>query len=156
MLNLFLLRHAEAEPFSPFGDSQRPVSHGGREQLNALLARRHDQLQEAGLWLVSPYLRTQQTCQQLYFGSGRVETIEQLTPESHPTTAIAAIDMALESLPNSDHTQSVVAVTHMPLIGDLIEQLCGQRIGVSTATLTLIQFDIFGPQLGTLVWSDNP
>jgi len=156
VLNLFLLRHAEAEPFSPFGDSQRPVSHGGREQLNALLARRHDQLQEAGLWLVSPYLRTQQTCQQLYFGSGRVETIEQLTPESHPTTAIAAIDMALESLPNSDQTQSVVAVTHMPLIGDLIEQLCGQRIGVSTATLTLIQFDIFGPQLGTLVWSDNP
>jgi len=156
VLNLFLLRHAEAEPFSPFGDSQRPVSHGGREQLNALLARRHDQLQEAGLWLVSPYLRTQQTCQQLYFGAGRVETIEQLTPESHPTTAIAAIDMALESLPNSDQTQSVVAVTHMPLIGDLIEQLCGQRIGVSTATLTLIQFDIFGPQLGTLVWSDNP
>jgi len=155
VLDLLLLRHADAVPQAVACDSQRPLSEFGRRQLDGLAERRGAELAAAGQWLVSPYLRTCQTHVALASVTAPLALCQQLTPDAAPGEAIAAIEAAAQPLLAAGSSARLVAVTHMPLIGELIEQLSGQRIGVPTAALTLIRFEIFGPQLGTLVWSDS-
>lgn len=158
MLELYLLRHADALPpvgASEAADCQRPLSQRGLAQLAALRQRREPLLQRTQHWLVSPLLRTQQTAAQLRPADSSLKLCERLTPDSRCKEAIAAIDTLLAPHLVGGLPVSAVVVTHMPLIGDLIEQLSGQRIAVPTAALSLIKFDLFAPQLGTLMWSDS-
>ncbi len=155
VVTLLLLRHGDAVAAAVGGDSQRPLSAFGRSQLAALAARRQRELAAVSEWLVSPYLRTQQSYAELADPALPHRLCEALTPNASPAAAIAAIEAAAAPRLAAGQPATVAAVTHMPLVGELIEQLCGERIGVPTAALTLIRFEIFGPQLGTLVWSDS-
>lgn len=155
MFTLLLLRHADAVATAVGGDSQRPLSAFGRSQLEGLAARRQSELAAVGQWLVSPYLRTRQSYLELADPARPHAFCEALTPGASPTAAVAAIETAAASLLAADQPSSMAVVTHMPLVGELIERLCGERIGVPTAALTAIQFDLFGPHMGRLLWSDS-
>ena len=83
-MQLFILRHAEAEPHAS-SDFARNLTPTGRAQLTQV-ANRH--LQELGsisqVW-VSPYVRTQQTLEHiraLMPAGVAIQTTEDLTPDS--------------------------------------------------------------------------
>ena len=112
-MNLWILRHGEAEPHAR-RDAERELTAHGREQVLHSAARLIGQPLDS--ILVSPYVRAQQTAElvrkTLGFTSVLV-TVPWLTPESEPK-------YALGKLPD---TGNVLLVSHQPFVGELISLL---------------------------------
>ena len=112
-MNIWILRHGEAEPHAR-RDAERELTAHGREQVlhsaTLLIGQPLDSI------LVSPYVRAQQTAElvrkALGFTSGLI-TVPWLTPESEPKFAVS-------KLPDSGN---VLLVSHQPFVGELISLL---------------------------------
>lgn len=116
-MNLYLMRHGEAEP-RQYDDPQRALTSGGR--LDVLRVAR----QFAALGITpdacyySPYLRTTQTCSLFLAEAGlavKAEPLSLLTPEHRASQVLGF----LQRLAAND----VVLVTHNPLVSELMAVL---------------------------------
>lgn len=154
-MEIFLLRHGNAES-SAVRDSDRKLSAEGREELHRVLGACVLQLAEIDQILVSPYLRAQQTCEiALQYLPAAVraqrQTMEFLKPSG---SCQAVIDWAYSS-----PCQSVLLVSHQPLIGTLLDELCGFESGLyrlGTAALAAVKADVVARGLGELMWLKQP
>lgn len=139
-MKLIVMRHGEAEANSPQGDAGRALTDIGHQQ-----TRRAGQiLAEEGvvvdaLW-VSPYLRARQTAenvqQSLEVASQRV--VEDLTPEASVPTLVDAIAGCRHD--------TLMLVSHQPLVGSLLAALSGQDPRtvpmMATASMVLLQAEL--------------
>lgn len=144
-MKVFVLRHGEARPFAST-DSARPLSEFGQQQAREQgewLAQHYPTLQKV---LVSPYLRTQQTCQyvlQAYSSPPEVETFNGLTPYGNANTVVDYVATL------AGQCQEVLLISHLPLVEEIARALGIQNyIGFHTATLAEIDWDT---QRGELV-----
>ncbi|WP_202112417.1 MULTISPECIES: phosphohistidine phosphatase SixA [unclassified Gilliamella] len=116
------MRHGEAS-FSASSDSSRTLTHYGIQQSN-----------QAGIWLkqqncrfdfglVSPYIRAQQTLTELssHVSVAKVETNSCLVPSGSPSSIVDMLTMLL-----NDGVENVIVVSHLPLVGYLVNELCPQ------------------------------
>ncbi|MWN04926.1 phosphohistidine phosphatase SixA [Gilliamella sp. Pas-s95] len=121
-MKVCIMRHGEAG-FSASSDSSRTLTNHGIEQSN-----------QAGIWLkqqnyrfdfglVSPYLRAQQTLTELssHVSVASVETHSFLVPGGSPSHAVDILTMLL-----NDGVENVIVVSHLPLVGYLVNELCPQ------------------------------
>jgi len=119
------MRHGDAEP-SAVSDEVRPLSARGRSEV-----------QEVGRALVahlgidkivaSPLVRAQETASLVaacYSHEIQRDTCVSLSPNGIPDQVIAEFDGGVGS---------VLLVTHMPLIADLVSAISGKRQAVKTA-----------------------
>lgn len=109
-MKLWILRHGEAEP-QAVTDAQRELTACGRAQV----VRSAKQLvgQPLDAILVSPYVRAQQTAELVRETLGfepDLLTVDWLTPESNPQSALALIP----------EMGNVLLVSHQPFVGALI------------------------------------
>ena len=137
MAYLLIMRHGDAEP-SAVSDEVRPLSARGRAEV-----------QEVGRALVahlgidkivaSPLVRAQETASLVaacYSHEIQRDTCVSLSPNGIPDQVIAEFD---------EGVGSVLLVTHMPLIADLVSALSGKRQAVQTAELFCFDMEMKAP-----------
>ncbi|MCG6577909.1 phosphohistidine phosphatase SixA [Pseudomonas sp. AF32] len=110
-MNVWVLRHGEAEPHGSRPDPERTLTAHGREEV----LRSAAELIGRPLTAIyaSPYVRAQQTAQLVREVLGfepELLTVDWLTPQTRPQTV-------LEHLMDRDN---VLVVSHNPLVGSLL------------------------------------
>lgn len=133
------MRHGEAEPMQA-DDAARALTERGISQANemALWLKAHFQPQAI---LVSPYLRAQQTAEQVrkhnqlhYF-----EVCKDIVPSGDARFAIDYLETLMSLNPELD---TWLMVAHMPIVSYLVDQLSpGDMPIFSTAGVAVIQYN---------------
>lgn len=111
-MNLWVLRHGEAEPRATRDAERRLTAHGREQVLHSAAHLAGKPLQAI---IASPYVRAQQTAALVHEALGLsepVSTVPWLTPESDVQYAIGQIERL-----GLDH---VLLVSHQPLVGHLV------------------------------------
>ena len=155
-MELFVLRHGQAETMAR-RDQDRQLTPLGRRQVSNIVNANRSSLESLGHMLVSPYIRAQQTADivadtlALQLPNLETQTTELLTPEGN----IDALCRLLE--PYSE--QSVLLVSHQPLVGTFVNWLCclvPGRYNMGTATLACIDTELLVSDFGQLRWLCHP
>lgn len=151
-MDLFLLRHGAAESFAE-RDRDRALTAEGREQLNRVLQGSQEDLRDVSLVSASPFLRTQQTCNialqylpQIERGPN-VLTSDILVPSSNPSQVLHWL--------SEQTAHAVLLITHQPLIGTLLNELCAFEPGryrMGTGALAHVHLDVMSLGAGELRW----
>ncbi len=117
-MQLVLLRHGEAERDAA-SDSQRRLTARGEQEASATGLLLAPLLLGPLQVISSPYCRARQTAERVAaeIGAGAVREISGITPDDDPRRALLLI--AGHCVPGS----TLVVVTHMPLISDLLALL---------------------------------
>ncbi|CAD5109626.1 phosphohistidine phosphatase SixA [Zestomonas carbonaria] len=138
-MRLWLLRHGEAEPQART-DAVRQLTGHGRKEVRQAAAQLDGRPLEA--ILASPYVRAQQTAEQVREVLGLhlpITTVPWLTPDSDPREALRQLD-AYEG-------REVLLVSHQPFIGDLAGMLLhghrDQPLPMRTASLAEFDGELF-------------
>ena len=144
-MKIVIMRHGEAVA-SASSDRQRALTARGMQQAAAAGLCLSQQRLLFSKILASPYLRTQQTADQLlaHFPSCRKITFDLLEPESRPSEVVDAIGKFSED--------TLLVVTHQPLIGDLVASLCSQRVAMSPASMALLDAPVVAAGCAELLW----
>lgn len=144
IMKLIVMRHGEAEA-SNTSDKTRNLTAYGRRQAT-----------DAGKWLatvlgnsdislalVSPYTRTQQTCECLntVLNIKQKVDVAELVPNAKAYITHVVLDGFLRENPTLD---SVILVSHMPLISFLLDELLSNRQAslFDTSSMAIIDYDI--------------
>jgi phosphohistidine phosphatase len=149
-VKLWILRHGEAEGHAPT-DAERNLTEHGRAEV--LRSAAHLIGQPITAIIASPYVRAQQTAQLVREALGfepQVRTVPWLTPEGNP----------LEVLQKLETDDTVLLVSHQPLVGSLISFLQHghqrQPQPMYTASLAELEGDFPLAGLMSLVSVKNP
>jgi len=149
---IYLLRHGDA----PYDEAcgERSLSPRGESETRDVAGRHIADLQGVELILCSPVLRARQTLEVLsealsYRGGLLFEDV--LRSESR----VAAVEHCVDKL----EVQSLLLLSHQPLIGRMLEYLTDQPgLGWSMSTSTLACLDTlaFGRGVAELKWIEHP
>lgn len=145
-MRLLLLRHGEAG-FEALTDEQRSLTDNGRFRLRQMLLQHQGLLEGIERIFHSPYLRTCQTTE-LVCGVKAVETtpLKLLTPESSPQQVVDWLSEQAD--------ESLMLVTHQPLIGNLISLLCEGDLSrpepMMPGCLAIIELEFPAARLGRI------
>jgi phosphohistidine phosphatase len=113
-VNLFLLRHAEAEERSSSGkDADRKLTPGGAETMR-IVAHAFERLAEIELILTSPLVRARETAQFVKerFPKAAFETTEALSPSARASEIVDELAGRKEG--------NILLVGHQPHLGSLL------------------------------------
>lgn len=144
-MKIVIMRHGQAEPQAAT-DFERPLTMLGLQQASAAgsclsaLGFSFDQM-----W-VSPYLRTQQTADQVLAQlpvSKRI-SLDLLVPETRPLDLISAI--------GEQSYQNLLLVSHQPLVSSLVASLAGEHVPMSPSSMALLEIPIAAADCAELQW----
>lgn len=150
-MRFYIMRHGDAISHART-DAERPLSDKGRAQV-AQMAE-HFQAERPARVVASPYLRAQQTARLLCdaLGIGHFDTVEDITPDSDPFAALAALE------PHA--VDGLLMVSHQPLVGSLLGLLVEGAMtegGVmGTASVAALQLPQLGVGLAQMQWLRHP
>lgn len=145
---IFIMRHGEAEPFID-SDENRELTKFGITQVEHAAKWINSQLKElsAGKQIldnafVSPYIRTQQTFDHIKSQVTVIDrqTHDMITPMGDVFEVQDYLDAYLQLMPS---LQTMLIVSHMPLVSLLSDKLCdgfNARI-FDTADVLMIDYD---------------
>lgn len=147
-MKLFIMRHGEASPYAE-RDSLRELTDFGRKQVDKVAKKSLQDLQCVEQVWVSPYVRAQQTADIVlsHLKETPVRTHPGITPDGHSQFILEEI-AALQ-------VQNLLLVSHMPLVGDLVNGLCAKPNGyysMATAALASIECDVLAMGCCDLKW----
>jgi phosphohistidine phosphatase len=145
---IFVMRHGEAEPYKE-DDKSRHLTSFGKTQAEHAAKWMHQNVVstlESGhvdLALVSPYVRTQETCESAlqFLDIDQVVTSPLITPIQSPLDAHDWIDGHLMANPDIG---SLLIISHMPMVSLLSDSLChgfNARI-FDTSDVLVIDYDL--------------
>lgn len=144
-MKIFILRHGQAEAYQA-DDASRRLTEKGQLDTDLMVKQQMIQLQNVDSIWASPLVRAQQTAKIAgLILNKKVETREHLEPEADFQQLLAQLQ--------STSLQSILLVSHLPLVGTLANRLCGfenNRIQFSTSSLVGIECDIPAVDLGNL------
>ncbi len=151
-MELFVLRHGHAESEAP-KDSLRALSTLGKQEVEQAIQANVESLAGVQRLLVSPYLRAQQTATIAaeLLGTKSTETCDLIVPGGRPSEVIQHVYDYAES----HNLDSIMLVSHQPLVGVLIDELCGLEPGrhrMATASLAAIDTDVVAVNCCRLRW----
>ena len=151
-MDLFFLRHGEAEPRAA-SDAERRLTPAGESDVLGVIESRRAELATVELIVTSPYRRALQTAkiaaQALDFDRELLVT-EQLEPGADPQALFHFID-ALDA-------KSILLVTHQPLVGNVLSLLSGDSrwLATGTANLVALQTEAPVPGFADVRWAQVP
>lgn len=141
-MQLFVMRHGQANPFGASDVERALTKHGFAEvaKMSQWLVTNATNINKI---LVSPYVRAQQTAQQLVKHpeiSVPLNTIDFITPEGDAKQVHDYIDGLLAS----EVIESLLIVSHMPLVSYLLAELTSDANApiFQTAAIAHIDYDI--------------
>jgi phosphohistidine phosphatase len=141
-MQLFVMRHGQANPFGK-SDAERSLTKHGFDEVAKMAKWLVENLHRIDNILVSPYVRAQQTAQQLLKHpeiSAQLNTIDFITPEGDAAQVHDYIDglLAIEPI------ESLLLVSHMPLVSYLLAKLTTESNApiFQTAAIAQIDYDV--------------
>ena len=92
-------------------------------------------------------MRAQQTAEILAEGLGLSEyrSLDCLTPSGRPDNVISQLEGALQ-------IEDCLIVSHQPLVSELIYYLSHTDVGMSTATIVSLSFEVLAPKCSEVEW----
>ncbi|MDF2153775.1 phosphohistidine phosphatase SixA [Vibrio sp. CAU 1672] len=154
-MKIFIMRHGEAEHFAD-SDAERQLTQRGRSESEAVARACKEQgFAQFDKVLVSPYVRAQQTWQEIsaYFSSAEIETCEDITPYGQ-SDVVFDYTNALIEIGNLD---SLLLVSHLPLVGYLTAEFVKDMAPpmFPTSGLVCLEYDPYTGN-GELLWHITP
>lgn len=156
---LFIMRHGEAESLR-LDDKSRNLTEEGRLQSQQASHWIINQYLEGGsvdLALVSPYRRARQTFDALSLdlSAKKMELCNDITPEGNADLVHSYLDARLNAGRidgNRPVVNSLLVVSHMPLVSYLVDSLCCSHTTslFATASVAVIRYSLT-KQCGTLL-----
>lgn len=151
-MKVYIMRHGEAG-YSAFSDSKRPLTPFGEKQCLSVANWFNEQQIAFELGLVSPYLRAQQSFSIIadIVPIKQSETDNALTPGGNPShiadylTELSLLDI-----------ESVLLVSHLPLVGYLVNELCPQVSPPMFSTADVACITLLQKGEGILEWLYHP
>ncbi|WP_130830909.1 phosphohistidine phosphatase SixA [[Erwinia] mediterraneensis] len=153
-MQVFIMRHGDAA-LEAASDSVRPLTHCGCNESRQMASWLNSQTLDIERVLVSPYLRAEQTLstvrEALNLPEGH-EVLPELTPGGDP----ALVACYLQTLARAG-VKSVLVISHLPLVGYLVAELCPQEAPpmFATSAIACINFDADSCE-GKLEWQVSP
>jgi phosphohistidine phosphatase SixA len=146
-MELLLMRHGDTQPGNP--DSHRPLSNQGREQVRQQALAHQSGANKLQQLVCSPYTRAAQTARlfaQLTENNNiAIDWLDDLTPQGNPR--------AIEGFLQQTQADNLLMVSHLPLVGLLIDYLTGETgTSMSTASLASLSMDYPAQGMATLNW----
>lgn len=155
MYKIFIMRHGEAEAMKA-DDFNRCLTENGFNEADEMAANLSLWTPSIDALVVSPYLRAQQTAQQIKRRHTEIkfeETSADFTPES---CAQFAADYLLALVHMHPECKTWLVISHMPLVSYLVDQLCCGKMPIfNTAAIAEIHLDE-GRLSGSLVGISSP
>ncbi|MFI2810436.1 MULTISPECIES: phosphohistidine phosphatase SixA [Microbulbifer] len=149
-MQLLILRHGEAEPMVG-EDSERQLTDRGRAQVAWICDRRAEELAQVRAIWASPFVRTQQTAQ-IVAGRLRqpVDTQPLLVGDTDPREVLEALGRAA--------LFPLLLVSHQPLVGSLVNGLCGSPGAhpMGTSSLACLEAEVWANGCADLSWLQHP
>ncbi|WP_392566778.1 phosphohistidine phosphatase SixA [Utexia brackfieldae] len=147
-MKVYIMRHGEAG-YHALSDADRALTDYGVEQSRAAALWLKSQSIQLDYALVSPYLRAKQTFEAV---SGimpihHVETCDALTPDGSSQFIADYL-----SILATKQWQSVLIVSHLPLVGYLVNELCPAVTPPMFATASIACVTLSAEGKGELVW----
>lgn len=155
-MKIFIMRHGEAQHYAA-SDAERALTERGRSESVAVARAGVNQKEVTSFdkVLVSPYLRAQQTWQEIatYFSSQDVEICDDITPYGQSEMVFEYVSARAEA----EKWQSVLLVSHLPLVGYLVSEFVPDMVPPMFPTSGLVCID-YQPQSrkGEVLWNIHP
>lgn len=154
-MKIVIMRHGEAETFAN-SDAERALTSFGRSASRDVAQRcRQQGMSQFDKVLVSPYLRAQQTWQELedIFDAKDVVECEDITPYGDSAT----VADYLQALIELEKPESILLVSHLPLVGYLTADLVVDIVPpmFPTSGMICIDYDVQN-QRGEVLWNLKP
>ncbi|WP_218059138.1 phosphohistidine phosphatase SixA [Gilliamella sp. wkB178] len=142
------MRHGEAG-FSASSDSGRSLTSRGIKQSQQAAQWLKQLNYQFDLGLVSPYLRAQQTFAELtsQLVVSHVESNNILVPSGDPSKIVNLLAML-----SSTGVNNVIVVSHLPLVGYLVNELCPEISHPMFTTAAIACIDLSLDIVGKLEW----
>ncbi|PSJ47031.1 phosphohistidine phosphatase SixA [Zobellella taiwanensis] len=152
-MNIFIMRHGQAAPEAS-SDALRPLTEQGRDETCLMAQWLAQQVPVFERVLVSPYLRTRQTWQQLsrHLAATQVEYCDELTPNADADIA-ASLLLAYGEL---NRQANILVVSHMPMVGFLVESLCPATMAPIFVTSGVAKLTLETGQGAVFNWLEGP
>ncbi|MBD8163690.1 phosphohistidine phosphatase SixA [Erwinia persicina] len=153
-MQVFIMRHGDAA-LDAASDSVRPLTHCGCDETRQMANWLNGQSVDIERVLVSPYLRARQTLntvrEALPLPEGE-DVLPELTPGGDP----GLVACYLQVLAN-EGARSALVISHLPLVGYLVAELCPQEAPpmFATSAIACIEFDAENAT-GKLEWQVSP
>lgn len=145
-MRLLILRHGDANLGSP--DRSRQLSAYGREQVHQQALRHYRDISAVDVVVSSPYVRAAQTTEIVTQATAvkSIEWLEDLAPQG----SLRRVEAFLQQ----HQAGNVLLVSHLPLVGLLIDYLTGQTANsMGTASLASLSMDYPAQGMATLHWN---
>ncbi|MFC3025546.1 phosphohistidine phosphatase SixA [Vibrio zhugei] len=155
-MKIFIMRHGEADVCAA-SDAERPLT--ARGQSDSVAVAKTCQAQYGALTidkvLVSPYLRAQQTWQEIenYCSAHDVQSCDDITPYGQAEDVVEYV----LALAEHESLESVMLVSHLPLVGYLVAEFVVDIPApmFTPSTLYCIEYDVVARR-GEVLWSVRP
>lgn len=139
-MQVYIMRHGEAAEAAEC-DSLRPLTHCGSDEVGQMACWLSNKQPTIEALIVSPYLRalqTQKTLTQHFSALPKPTILNDLVPAGDPDKVADYLHvLALNGI------QSVLVVSHLPLVGYLVASLCPTETPpmFATAGIACIDYD---------------
>ncbi|MDO2877006.1 phosphohistidine phosphatase SixA, partial [Escherichia coli] len=120
-MQVFIMRHGDAA-LDAASDSVRPLTTNGCDESRLMANWLKGQKVEIERVLVSPFLRAEQTLEEVGDCLNLPSSAEVL-PELTPCGDVGLVGAYLQALTN-EGVASVLVISHLPLVGYLVAELC--------------------------------
>ena len=127
-MKLFLMRHGEAETYAAT-DASRELTLVGQQESKDAGTWLQNFVPEIGFALVSPYVRAQQTFAHVAdtISVGSYQLVDDIIPSGDASWVADYIEILMQEHKDID---SMLVVTHMPLISELLDTIVAKPVGV--------------------------
>ena len=145
-MRLLILRHGDADLGGP--DQSRQLSAYGREQVHQQVARHYQAISAVDVVVSSSYVRAAQTAEIVTQATAvkSIEWFDDLVPQGSLRRVEALLQQHLKS--------NVLLVSHLPLVGVLIDYFTGETASsMGTASLASLSMDYPAQGMATLHWN---
>lgn len=123
-MQVFIMRHGDAA-LDAASDSVRPLTQCGCDESRLMATWLTGQVASIERVLVSPYLRAEQTLDVVREALNLPEK-EDILPELRPCGDVGLVGDYLLALA-SQGVESALVVSHLPLVGYLVSELCPEE-----------------------------
>ncbi|MCP1440255.1 phosphohistidine phosphatase [Erwinia persicina] len=153
-MQVFIMRHGDAA-LDAASDAVRPLTHCGCDESRQMAGWLNGQKVDIDRVLVSPYLRAEQTLstvREALILPVEQEVLPELTPGGDP----ALVACYLQALAK-EGVKAVLVISHLPLVGYLVSELCPQETPPMFATSAIASVTLNDESgCGKLEWQVSP
>ncbi|CAH6659743.1 phosphohistidine phosphatase SixA [Pseudocitrobacter vendiensis] len=152
-MQVFIMRHGDAA-LEAASDSVRPLTGCGCDESRQMATWLKGQKVDIERVLVSPFLRAEQTLDVVGECMYLPEDVEVL-PELTPCGDIGLVGAYLQALAN-EGIASVLVISHLPLVGYLVSELCPGETPPMFTTSAIACVTLEADGLGVFNWQMSP